>query len=231
MKPINYDTPEHEHELEPQVGLPEPLPSNERLLWQGSPDWRGLARHSFHLRGLTLYFALILALRGGFVLSGGGGLREASWAVLMLLPLVVLALGVLATLAWLTARTTVYTVTDRRVVMRIGIVLSLTLNLPFRHITAAGLALQRDGSGHIPLTLAAGEKIAYVHLWPHARPWRLAQPQPMLLCLKDATRVGALLTQAWQQACGAAAPTAYPVSAPAAERARGHATLPQLAPH
>jgi len=226
VKPINYDTPEHEHELEPQVGLPEPLPSNERLLWQGSPDWRRLARHSFHLRGLTLYFALILALRGGFVLSDGGSLREASWAVWVLLPVVLLALGVLAILAWLTARTTIYTVTDRRVVMRIGIVLSLTLNLPFRHLTGAGLALQRDGSGNIPLTLAEGEKIAYVHLWPHARPWRLAQPQPMLLCLKDAARVGALLTQAWQQACGGAAPAARP--APTPERARAPVAEPQL---
>jgi len=227
VKPINYDRPEHEHELEPQLGLPEPLPSNERLLWQGSPDWRGLARHSFHLRGLTLYFGLILALRGGFVLSGGGNLREAAWAVTMLLPLVALALCVLATLAWLTARTTVYTVTDRRVVMRIGIVLSLTLNLPFRHITGAGLALQRDGSGNIPLTLREGEKIAYVHLWPHARPWRLAQPQPMLLCLEDAARVGALLTQAWQKASGAAAPAARP--APTAERSRAQAAEPQMA--
>ena len=28
----------HEHELEPQYGLPERLPATEKILWQGSPD-------------------------------------------------------------------------------------------------------------------------------------------------------------------------------------------------
>ena len=42
-------------------------------------------------------------------------------------------------MAWLSARNTVYTITDRRVVMRIGIVLTLTFNLPFKRIAAAGL--------------------------------------------------------------------------------------------
>ena len=35
--------PVHEHEFEPQFGLPERLPDSERLLWQGSPSWRALA--------------------------------------------------------------------------------------------------------------------------------------------------------------------------------------------
>ena len=37
-------------------------------------------------------------------------------------------------LAWLTSRNTVYTITNKRVVMRIGIVLSVTFNLPLRVI-------------------------------------------------------------------------------------------------
>ena len=59
---INYDGHEHEHELEPAYGLPERLPANERILWQGSPDWRTLARRVFFVRTLALYFLAILII-------------------------------------------------------------------------------------------------------------------------------------------------------------------------
>ena len=39
-----------EHEFEAALGLPEPLPRGERLLWQGAPDWRVMAREAMHLR-------------------------------------------------------------------------------------------------------------------------------------------------------------------------------------
>ena len=42
-----------EHDDEPQNGLPEALPAGERLLWQGSPDWRVLARHGFHFNAFV----------------------------------------------------------------------------------------------------------------------------------------------------------------------------------
>ncbi len=72
--------------------------------------------------------------------------------------------------------------------MRIGIVLTLTLNLPFRVIESAGLRTYADGTGDIPLSLAGKEKIAIIHLWPHARPWRFARPEPMLRAIPDAPR-------------------------------------------
>ena len=51
----------HEHEFEPQYGLPERLPAGENILWQGSPDFVTLARRVFHIRTLALYFALLMA--------------------------------------------------------------------------------------------------------------------------------------------------------------------------
>jgi hypothetical protein len=39
---------EHEHEFEPQYGLPERLPQGESILWQASPDVATLAREAFH---------------------------------------------------------------------------------------------------------------------------------------------------------------------------------------
>lgn len=201
----------HEHEFEAAHGLPEALPAGERVLWQGSPQWQAVARHVFHLRKLAVYFALILAVRGGLALSNGEALAPMLKSMGILLTLVVLALGLLLTMAWLSARTTVYTLTNRRVVMRIGIVLSLTLNLPFNRIVAANLRRAQAGDvgpADIALTLAPSDKIAYMHLWPHARPWRLARPEPMLRCLSDAPQVARLLAGAWAESTGQAATAA-----------------------
>lgn len=199
---VNYDGHTHEHEFEPEYGLPEPLPAGERVLWQGSPDWRVLARHVFHVRALALYFAAILIIRGGFVLNDGGSMAAAIKAVAMTLPLVLLALGIALGLAVLCARTTVYTITDKRVTMRVGIVLNLTFNLPFARIAAAGFRKVGKGAGDIPLTLAGTDQIAFLHLWPHARPWRIAKAEPMLRCVPQGQEVARILGQAWSQSRG-----------------------------
>ena len=39
-----------------------------------------------------------------------------------------------------------------------------------------GCACTRDGTGDLPLQLHAGEHLAWLHLWPHVRPWRTAHP-------------------------------------------------------
>lgn len=204
----------HEHDHEPQRGLPEALPPNERILWQGSPEWRSLARHAFHLRKIGLYFAALLVLRGAFA-WGDGGLLPALKAMALALPLVLLSLGGLALVAWLTARNAVYTVTDRRIVMRIGIVLTLAFNLPLGRIVSAGLREYPDGSGDIPLALTQTDKIAWLHLWPHARPFRLVRPEPMLRSVPQAAQVARTITTAWSASTGG---TAAPATAPRVAR-------------
>jgi hypothetical protein len=187
----------HEHEIEPQHGLPEALPASERLLWQGSPQRLRIALDVFHLRAVAVYFAVLLALRFLLVQHDTGSVVEAVAATTWAAAIFALGLGLLWLLADLTARTTVYTITNRRVVMRIGIVLSLTFNLPFTRIVAAQVRRRADGSGDLVFELSPEDKIAYVHLWPHARPWRLSHPQPMLRSIAAIDAPAALLTEAW----------------------------------
>ena len=71
-----------EHEFEAALGLPEPLPRGERLLWQGAPDWRVLAVAAFHIRKLAIYFAAMLAVQAMYLAGEPGGmpaLRERSF--------------------------------------------------------------------------------------------------------------------------------------------------------
>jgi Bacterial PH domain len=214
----------HEHEFEPQLGLPERLPTGEHILWQGTPDFTTLALKVFHLRKVALYFAVLMAWRAGVVWSEGAGLADTLASLVWPLPLALLALAALATLAWLTARTTVYTLTQRRVVMRVGIVLTLTFNIPLKVVAAAALRPLPADTGDIVLTLAGRDRIAWLQLWPHVRPWHLARPEPMLRCVPQAAHVAQLLSQAWSANTGVAAQTAPAVAAGAAE-------APQATPH
>lgn len=199
---------DHEHEIEPQYGLPEELPQSERILWQGSPDWRSMARHAFHLRKLVVYFAVIIAIRVFVVLTDGLGMQTALVSALWLTILAASAMSVLALIAYFSSKTTVYTITNRRLVMRVGIVLTVTFNLPFKRITAANFRPLSRGTGDIPVELMGNDKIAYVQLWPHVRPWRYAKPQPMLRCVPNAQQVAKTLSQAWSEHMGIAAKAA-----------------------
>jgi hypothetical protein len=185
-------------------GLPGPLPAGEEILWQGKPSWTALAVRVFHVRKVALYFALLAAWRVAAGASDGEEISSALAFALPLVPVAAVAIGLLALLARLAARSATYTITTRRVVMQVGIALSVTFNIPFRIIGGAGLKVRRDGTGDIPLALKEG-RIGYVHLWPHVRPWRLSAPEPMLRAVPDAAKVAAILAGAYLAARDAAA--------------------------
>ena len=192
----------HEHEFEAVYGLPEPLPKGESILWQGAPDFGDLAVRVFHMKKAAVYFAVLMAVRGSYLYSLDASPLSILAGVLLVAVLGLTALAALGILAWLTARTTAYTLTDQRVVMRIGIVLTLTFNLPFKRIETAGLQLTAKGFGDMPLVLSGGDRIGWLNLWPHVRPWIVAKPQPMLRCVHNAQAVASLFQQAWAASVG-----------------------------
>jgi hypothetical protein len=183
-------------DFEPVPGLPEHLPEGEDILWQGRPGVIGLANHVLHVKPVALYCAILI---GWIVISGAssglGGLGVLQSLGLPLL-LVAALFTILFALAYGLARSTIYTITSRRVVMRFGMAVPITINLPFIEIATAALKQHGDGRGDIPLALKGNDKLAWLHLWPHVRPWRLIKPEPMLRSLPNATRVAAILAEA-----------------------------------
>jgi Bacterial PH domain len=199
-----------EHGLEPQKGLPAVLPDSERIVWQGAPDWRAVARHTFRIRWVSAYFAALLAWRFATVLQREHSVAAAVASTAWVLPIALVGIGLFLLVAWLTARTTVYTITTRRVVMRVGIALPVTVNLPFAIVESAALAQYRDGSGDLPLVLRDDQRASYLHLWPHVRPRRYARPEPMLRGIAHPEEIAILLSRALSESAGgnAAAPSA-----------------------
>jgi hypothetical protein len=178
------------------LGIQEPLPPGERVLWQGRPDWRVLARRALHLRKLALYFGVLLVLRYLTLLEAGRDAAQAAGDTLPLVLVALFALSLLAGYAWAAARTSVYAITSGRVVLRIGVALPMVINLPLTQIESAALRRHPDGSGDLPLQLKGNAHLAWLHLWPHARPWQLKHPQPMLRAVPQAAAVATILAQA-----------------------------------
>ena len=191
-----------EHDSEPVRGLPAPLPAGETLLWQGSPRWWPLALDAYRVRALAVYFAVVVAARGVWLLSEGASLTAAAAGCIGPAVFSLVCLALLTGIAALAARGTVYTVTSRRVVIRQGIALSSTLNLPFTVLRSADLRGRSDGSGDIALDPLPGQRVSYLWMWPHVRPWQWTRPQPMLRNLPDVEAVGSLLARAFAAADG-----------------------------
>ncbi len=188
----------HDHDdfaVEPIPGLPERPPEGEEILWQGRPNTWRLAVESLSLYWVAGYFVLFAVWRA--VVAGGtvpfwDAVRTGSPFLVM----GVVACGLLLAIAWAQARATVYTITNRRVAMRIGAALTMTLNLPYRWIGNATLDLRRGGTGTIALDLLGETRLSYMNTWPHVRPWYMKKTQPALRCIPDAARVAALLADA-----------------------------------
>jgi hypothetical protein len=185
-----------EHEFEPVRGLPAQLPVGETLLWQGVPCWRRLASELFHVRAILAYFAALAGWRVAVGLSDGMALAAIVQGAGVLLVLALVAVGLLVGYAALIANSTVYTITDKRVVIRGGIAMPKTWNLPFTTVRSASVRAGHGGGGDLCLELTPGNRIAYLLLWPYARPWQLRQPQPLLRGLRDVNRPAEVLARA-----------------------------------
>jgi hypothetical protein len=194
-------------------GIRAPLPPGERVRWGGAPAGRALARRVFHVRKIAAYFALLIAWRALASVDEPAAVEYFLAGAAPLGVLGAVCLGCSLLLARLTERATVYAITDRRVVLRIGLVLQATINIPFRQITAASVKLHEDGTGDIALRLGDQDRLAFLMLWPHARAWHLSHPQPTLRCVPDAARIGELLRAgvlAVTEAAEATAPSSNP---------------------
>jgi hypothetical protein len=184
-------------EIEPVEGLPERPPEGEVILWQGRPDWWQLAWESLSLPWVIGYFALLAAWRFLSVIDLLPlGQALGATVPFLIMGSVVVILLILTALAQ--ARTAMYTVTNRRVAMRIGAALTMTLNLPYKQIANAMLDLRRGGTGTIAFETMGDTRLSYVLCWPHVRPWHMKATQPALRCIPDAERVAALIADAAQ---------------------------------
>lgn len=178
------------------------LRPGEVMVWQGQPCWRALAAGAFHVRAVVLWVCALVFVNAVAARAERLPPWQAVHDIAPLLLLGGLVVAGVAAAAWATGRTTLYTVTNQRVLMQYGVALTATLALPMRLIGA--VAVSEGRTGNVPIRLKPGQLVGYAKLWPHARPWRLRCPEPMLRSIPDAGRVAAILSRTVAEAQAAA---------------------------
>ena len=180
---------------EPINGLPELPPRGEVILWQGRPNWFRLTVESLNLWWVVAYFAVLTAWRFITVID----VLSFERTIIMTLPFVIMTLIVVLLLmlvGFIQARATVYTITNRRVAMRIGAALTVTLNIPYTQIENAAVSVGKASCGNIALETKGDSKFSYLVLWPHVRSWKISKPEPTLRAIPDVQSVAQILAKA-----------------------------------
>lgn len=181
--------------FEPVWGLPEELPEDEHILWQGQPNPRRLAQEAWKLNWILAYFVGLAVLRTTLSTAQVPLTEAMGHGLPFLIAGLVAALLILG-MATIQARSTVYTLTNKRVCMRIGAALTMTLNLPYVCIANADAKVRASGYGTIALELLGETRLSYLMTWPHTRPWHLSRTQPALRAIPNAGYVAALFAEA-----------------------------------
>ncbi|MCC7055133.1 MAG: PH domain-containing protein [Gemmatimonadaceae bacterium] len=163
------------------------LPAGERVLWQGAPDRRSLARFLLRERWLLAFVAFSFALGAAEALqhAEGAGARLVGVATLSAV-MAAIAIVAVRIFAWLLQRTSKYVITDRRLYFNIGIVLRADANVPYTSIEGVDLLRHKDGSADLMVTLGESQEIPWLLLFPHMS-WRGAKRgRPTFRGLRDA---------------------------------------------
>jgi hypothetical protein len=181
--------------------LPHDIPAGERILWHGRPRWISLARRAYRADFVLVYFAA-LTVWNVYSAAGDSGRGAAARVAAKTVGIGAAALALVAVLSYLSARTTLYVVTSRRVVMKLGVALPIFINIPFKQIVGASTCSYGDGTGDIPVRLTSSARIGYFVLWPHARPFHFANPEPTLRSVANITAVAEALSRALCEAAG-----------------------------
>lgn len=200
--------------FEPVRGLPEALPEGEHILWQGAPAPLRLARDALGLTWVAGYFVLLTIWRVG-VSSTFVPFDQALAHGVPFVVVGVLCCLLILGLATMQAKSAVYTLTNKRVAMRVGAALTMTLNLPYTQIGNAGLDMKKSGHGTLAFELIGNTRFSYLMTWPHVRPWHMSKTQPAFRSIPDAEKVAEIFAEAAEAR----------VSQPKVERTMAHSAV------
>ncbi len=165
--------------------LAESLPADEMLIWQGRPEARAIATRAMYLWYVVAYLLGLALLRTGYLVISDAPLSE--WSALLAWQLLasLFIVGIILVLAAVYGKSTIYTLTNRRLILRTGAAVPIHVNFPLEQVASADLKVFSDGTGDIALKLDSSDKLYWLLLWPNIRSWWVRPLQPLLRGLRD----------------------------------------------
>ena len=183
---------EYKTKFEAPKNILDAIPDGESILWKGKPSLWGFSWNLFGLKWITFYLSILSVVSiARFFASDFHTAFYIDFLPFFLSG--IFASIILIGLAAIQAYSTVYIITENRVIIKTGAALSFLIRMPFKKIKEVNLQKRGASIGTISFELFSKKRVPYVSCWPSVRPWKFKKTQPAFSCVRSVDEVATIL--------------------------------------
>jgi len=183
---------EYKTKFEAPKNILDAIPNGESILWKGRPSLWGFSWNLFGLKWITLYLSMLSIVSvARFFASDFYTAFYVDFLPFFLSGIFasIILIGLAATQTY----STVYIITENRVIIKTGAALSFLISMPFKKIKEVNLQKRGASIGTISFELLSEKRVPYISCWPSVRPWRFKRTQPAFSCIGSVDEVATIL--------------------------------------
>ena len=183
---------EYKTKFEAPNNILDAIPNGESILWKGRPSLWGFSWNLFGLKWITLYLGILSIVSvARFFASDFYTAFYVDFLPFFLSGIFasIILIGLAATQTY----STVYIITENRVIIKTGAALSFLISMPFKKIKEVNLQKRGASIGTISFELLSEKRVPYISCWPSVRPWKFKRTQPAFSCIGSVDEVATIL--------------------------------------
>ena len=183
---------EYKTKFEAPKNILDAIPNGESILWKGRPSLWGFSWNLFGLKWITLYLSILSIVSvARFFASDFYTAFYVDFLPFFLSGIFasIILIGLAATQTY----STVYIITENRVIIKTGAALSFLISMPFKKIKEVNLQKRGASIGTISFELLSEKRVPYISCWPSVRPWKFKRTQPAFSCIGSVDEVATIL--------------------------------------
>ena len=183
---------EYKTKFEAPKNILDAIPNGESILWKGRPSLWGFSYNLFGLKWITLYLSILSIVSvARFFASDFYTAFYVDFLPFFLSGIFasIILIGLAATQTY----STVYIITENRVIIKTGAALSFLISMPFKKIKEVNLQKRGASIGTISFELLSEKRVPYISCWPSVRPWKFKRTQPAFSCIGSVDEVATIL--------------------------------------
>ena len=183
---------EYKTKFEAPKNILDAIPNGESILWKGRPSLWGFSWNLFGLKWITLYLSILSIVSvARFFASDFYTAFYVDFLPFFLSGIFasIILIGLAATQTY----STVYIITENRVIIKTGAALSFLISMPFKKIKEVNLQKRGASIGTISFELLSEKRVPYISCWPSVRPWKFKRTQPAFSCIGSVDEVATVL--------------------------------------
>ena len=183
---------EYKTKFEAPKNILDAIPNGESILWKGRPSLWGFSWNLFGLKWITLYLSMLSIVSvARFFASDFYTAFYVDFLPFFLSGIFasIILIGLAATQTY----STVYIITENRVIIKTGAALSFLISMPFKKIKEVNLQKRGASIGTISFELLSEKRVPYISCWPSVRPWKFKRTQPAFSCVRSVDEVATIL--------------------------------------